>query len=128
MVLQVIGRLVQWRMVVLAISNPLHEGLPVVSPSATPFDPSTGLRTSCAQGELRTGSVESLSADSLARLWSGVSPVMTGGVLFDLAQGHYGPVAIVSRGFPNFRKVCVNYERVSYVSKRLSMLGEEGKN
>jgi hypothetical protein len=50
-------------MVVLAISNPLHEGLPVVSP------------------------VEPLSADSLARLWHGVSPV-TGGVLFDLAQGH----------------------------------------
>ena len=63
MVLQMIGRLVQWRMVVLAISNPLHEGLPVVSP------------------------VEPLSADSLARLWHGVSPV-TGGVLLDLAQGH----------------------------------------
>jgi len=126
--LRVMEGLVQWGTVVLATSNPLHDGLPVVSPSAAPFDPSTGLRTSCAQGKLRTGSVESLSADSLARLWSGVSPVMTGGVLFDLAQGHYGPVAIMSRGFPDFRKVCVNYERVSYVSTRLSMLGEEGKN
>jgi hypothetical protein len=62
MVLQVIERLVQLRTVVLAISNPLHEGLPMVSP------------------------VELLSADNLARLWSGSRPV-TGGVLFDLVQG-----------------------------------------
>jgi len=62
MVFQVMERLVQWRMVVLAISNPLHEGLPVVS------------------------LVEPLSTDSLARLWSGFSPV-TGGVLSDLVQG-----------------------------------------
>jgi hypothetical protein len=62
MVLQVIERLVQLRTVVLAISNPLHEGLPIVSP-----------------GEL-------LSADNLARLWSGSRPV-TGGVLFDLEHG-----------------------------------------
>jgi hypothetical protein len=62
MVLQVIERLVQLRTVVLAISNPLHGGLPVVSP------------------------VELLSADNLARLWSGSRPV-TGGVLFDLVQG-----------------------------------------
>jgi hypothetical protein len=62
MVLQVTGRLAQWWTVVLAISNPLHEGLAAVS------------------------SVEPLSADSLARLWSGFSPV-TGGVLFDLARG-----------------------------------------
>ena len=51
MVLQVIERLVQLRTVVLAISNPLHEGLPMVSP------------------------VELLSADNLARLWSGFRPV-----------------------------------------------------
>jgi hypothetical protein len=62
MVLQVIERLVQLRTVVLAIGNPLHEGLLMVSP------------------------VELLSADNLARLWSGSRPV-TGGVLFDLLQG-----------------------------------------
>jgi len=62
MVLQVIERLAQLRTVVLAIGNPLHEGLLMVSP------------------------VELLSADNLARLWSGSRPV-TGGVLFDLVQG-----------------------------------------
>ena len=78
MVLQVRERLVQWRMVVLAISNPLHEGLPVVSPSA---------EFTVSEAELlRTGPVEPLSADSLARLWSGFSPV-AGGVPSDLAQG-----------------------------------------
>ena len=93
MVFQVIERLVQWRMVVLAISNPLYEGLPVVSPSTVlRTSPSALLRTSpsaeftVSEAELlRTGPVEPLSADSLARLWSGFSPV-TGGVPFDLAH------------------------------------------
>ena len=85
MVLQMIERLVQWRMVVLAISKGLHEGLPVVSPSALlRTSPSAEFTVSEAE-LLRTGPVEPLSADSLARLWSGFSPV-TGGVPFDLAH------------------------------------------
>jgi len=53
MVLQVIERLVQWRMVVLAISKPLHEGMPVVSLLA---------EFTVSEAELlRTGPVEPLS-------------------------------------------------------------------
>jgi len=61
-----------------AISNPLYEGLLVVSPSAEFIVSEAEL--------LRAGPVEPPLADSLARLWSGVSPV-TAGVPFDLAQG-----------------------------------------
>ena len=79
MVLQVIEGLVQWGTVVLASSNPLHEGLPVVSPSATPFDPSTefipseveGLRASLAQDRLRRTALSRQSGTPLVRLQLG---------------------------------------------------------
>ena len=71
MVLQVIEGLVQWGTVVLASSNPLHEGLPVVSPSATPFDPSTELRASLAQDRLRRTALSRQSGTPLVRLQLG---------------------------------------------------------
>lgn len=66
-------------MAALAISNLLCEGLFVVSPS---------VELTVGEAELlRAGPVEPPSADSLARLWSGISPV-TAGVPFDLAEGY----------------------------------------